>query len=185
MRKMIMFPWIVICAIIIGCSSSDDKSATEEAANSTAEDSNNAVNFSLSTSDAGKIVKFCIFGTYCDENGRQAEAIQYEVSAWVFSGDDEDPQGELLYEKELSPLLITDYEDGTSDQSAEPLCINLPDTEEEDAYYLEIYYGGLIRSGVVTEAQVKELYDGEDRINYYHFREGNCNLNDSPVLFSI
>ena len=182
MRKMIMLPCIVMYGLLLSCSSGDDKANSAQQENLMTDEAGNAVNFSLSTSDMINALTFCIFGTFCDENGRQAEAIQYEVSAWTFSGDPENPQGELLYEKQVSPMIITDNEDGTSEQSAEPLCLNLPDTEEEDQYYLEIYYGGLIRSGVITDEQVKALYVGQDRVVYYHFRDGNCNLPDSPAL---
>ncbi|HET8854605.1 MAG TPA: hypothetical protein VFM60_01665, partial [Salinimicrobium sp.] len=141
-----------------------------------------AYGFTLVTSDIQGI-EFCIFGNYCDENGRHAEAIQYEVSAWTYSGDPAAPRGINLYENEMSPLDIEDNADGTSTEIARPLCLNLPDGEGEDQYYLEIYYGGdLIRSGVITDAQVKDLYVGEDRMDYFHFREGNCNLADSPDL---
>lgn len=140
--------------------------------------------YSFSTSDAVQGIEFCIFGNYCDENGRHAEAIQYEVSAWTFTGDPEDPQGTVIYNRELSPLIITDNEDGSSSSAAEPLCLQLPDTEGEDQYYLEIYYAGsLIRSGTIMDSEVKNLYEGEDRMDYFHFREGNCNLPDSPDLF--
>lgn len=183
MKKMIMLPCLVMSALMLSCSSSDDKTLNNESENVTTEKSSqNSVNLTVSASTT-KTVEFCIFGDFCDENGRHAEAIQYEVSAWTYSGDPEDPRGTMLYEKELSPLLITDYEDGSFDQTAEPLCLILPDTAEEDQYYLEIYYGGLIRSGVITESQVKDLFDGDDRIDYYQFREGNCNLGDSPELF--
>ena len=183
MKKMIMLPCIVMSALMLSCSSSDDKTLNNESENVTTEKSSqNSVNLTVSASTI-KTVEFCIFGDFCDENGRHAEAIKYEVSAWTYSGDPEDPRGTMLYEKELSPLLITDYEDGSFDQTAEPLCLILPDTAEEDQYYLEIYYGGLIRSGVITESQVKDLFDGDDRIDYYQFREGNCNLGDSPELF--
>lgn len=178
-----MLPCIIFYGLLVSCSSGDDRTLNSETENVMTKQAESAVDLTFSTSDRTQGLKFCIFGDYCDENGRHAEAIQYEVSAWTFSGNPESPKGALLYEKQLSPLMITDNEDGTSEQSAEPLCLDLPDTEEEDQYYLEIYYGGLIRSGVITEAQVKALYDGEDRVNYYQFREGNCNLEDSPDLF--
>ena len=128
-------------------------------------------------------IEFCIFGTFCDENGRQAEAIQYEVSAWTFSGDPEEPKGTELYQDLKSQLEVEDNRDGTSTEVAQPLCLILPDKEGEDQYYLEISFNGeLIRSGTITETEVKDLYVGEDRLDSFHFREGNCNLPDSPKL---
>ena len=183
MRKLILLSSIIFYGLLASFSSGDDKTLNTEAENAMTKEAESAENLIFSTSNLTESLKFCIFGDYCDENGRHAEAIQYEVSAWTFSGDSENPKGELLYENQLSPLLITDNEDGTSEQSAEPLCLDLPDTQEEDQYYLEIYYGGLIRSGVITEAEIRALYDGEDRVDYYQFREGNCNLQDSPELF--
>ena len=139
--------------------------------------------YTFATSDTQGI-KFCIFGNYCDENGRHAEAIQYEVSAWTYSGNPEDPKGTSIYQNERSPLDIVDNADGTSTEVAHPLCLSLPDREGEDQYYLEISFNGsLIRSGVISETQVKDLYIGEDRMDYYHFRDGNCNLDVSPDLF--
>lgn len=138
--------------------------------------------FTFVTSDTQGI-EFCIFGNYCDENGRHAEAIQYNVSAWTYSGDPEAPKGSGLYENEISPLDVEDNADGTSSEISRPLCLSLPDGEGMDQYYLEISLDGEpIRSGVITDAQVKDLFVGEDRINYFHFREGNCNLPDSPDL---
>jgi len=142
-----------------------------------------AYGFGFTTSET-RAIEFCIMGAYCDENGRHSEAIQYEVSAWTYSGNSQAPKGTSLYTNQISPLDVIDQSDGTSNEVARPLCLRLPDSDEEDQYYLEISFrGDIIRSGVISEAQVKDLYEGEDRMDSFHFREGNCNLEDSPNLF--
>ena len=70
------------------------------------------------------------------------------------------------------------------------MCITLPDGPGLDEFYLEITLlypgeeGTLIRSGLISDVDVRSLFNGEDEVEYYHFREGNCNLEDSPVLLS-
>lgn len=146
--------------------------------------------FDLQTNEA---IKFCIFGNYCDDNGRHIDAVSFSVSVWNFSGDDAAPKGNVLYEHLQNAIWITDdFENGISETGYSPICIALPDTGGQDQYYFEItVLGGvgssapnsLIRRGVITDEEVRSLYDGEDRVDYYHFREGNCNLDDSPNLF--
>lgn len=130
--------------------------------------------FDLETTEG---IEFCIFGNYCDENGRHTLA-EYEVSVWYGT----DSNGVLLHEN-VGNTIVTN-EDG--DLSTEPVCIALPDRDGEDQYYVEISLvgGGLIRSGVITDADVQSLFDGEDNVDYYHFREGNCNMNDTPDIFN-
>lgn len=143
--------------------------------------------------EANQAIEFCIFGNYCDENGRHAEAIRYEVSVWNYSGNESAPKGTIIHENLESGIIIEDdFENEISVTYAVPLCIMLPDTEGEDQYYFEItlldgvgYVGEdpLIRRGVITDEDVKSLFDGANNLDYYHFREGNCNLGDSPELF--
>ena len=136
-------------------------------------------------------IKFCFFGNYCNENGRHAEFIRFGVDVWSFSGDPENPKGDVLYENLESLILAIDYEDYGEIVSV-PLCIALPDTEGLDKYYIEVSLLegaeaedlGIIRSGVITDTDVKSLFDGETNLDYYHFREGNCNLGDTPDLFA-
>lgn len=131
-------------------------------------------------------IKFCIFGNYCDDDGRHYPA-SYSVSVW--SGNSS--SGTALYTDVAN---VTDtYDNG--DAYAEPVCFALPDTEGENEYYFEITllnsdaYGDVteevIRSGVITDAEVRAMY-GEDEddntTEYYHFREGNCNMGDVPDL---
>lgn len=141
--------------------------------------------------ESRKAIPFCIFGNFCFENGRHAEATRFSVSVWNYSGDPENPQGENIYINQENGIIITDYED-YSETSAEPLCLALPDTEGLDEYYFEITLlefdyemeERIIRSGVITDNDVKELFVNDTSVDYYHFREGECNLEDSPQLFT-
>lgn len=138
-------------------------------------------------------IMFCIFGNYCGEDGRHIEAVSYSVNVWNFSGNDAAPKGNVLYENLTNGIWISDdFENGISETGSEPVCVILPDTAGQDQYYFEInILGGvgssapasLIRRGVITDEDVKSLYVGNNNLDYYHFREGNCNLEDSPILF--
>ena len=136
-----------------------------------------------------EVIEFCIFGNYCDETGRHAEFVRYSVDAWKFSGDAFSPKGALLYEDLESSVVVTDYED-YADTAAVPLCINLPDGPGFDEYYIEITMiepgteDEVIRSGLISDVDVRNLFSGDDELEYFHFREGNCNMEDTPVLLS-
>lgn len=135
-------------------------------------------------------IQFCIFGNYCFENGRHAEAARYKVSVWNYSGNTEAPKGQSLYTDIENGIIVTDYED-YSEISAEPLCLVLADKEGLDEYYFEITILNfdyeteerIIRQGVISDTQVRNLFEGDNAIEYYHFREGNCSMSDSPELF--
>ncbi len=134
-------------------------------------------------------IDFCVFGSFCDEVGRSHLA-KYKVSGWMYSGDPQDPKGKELFINRENSIIITDYED-SSEMSSEPLCMQLPDHDGEDLYYMEISImpfnydcqEKIIRKGVVTDTQVKSMYLENDRMSYCHFREGNCNMEDSPEIF--
>lgn len=134
-----------------------------------------------------QLIEFCIFGNFCDETGRHAEYVSFSLDVWKYSDNPLDPKGEMLYNDEENAIVVTDYED-YADTAAVPLCVTLPDGPGMDEYYLEITLlypgeeGTLIRSGLISDADVRSLFNGEDEVEYYHFREGNCNLEDSPVL---
>lgn len=128
--------------------------------------------FDLDTSQA---IEFCIFGNICDEDGRHAVA-EYEVDVWYGN----DATGAVLHTNVGNTLQTND--DG--DIYSAPVCISLPDKEGEDSYYMEISMdGAVIRSGVITDNDVRDLFDGDDDVEYYHFREGNCGNDDQPDLF--
>lgn len=135
--------------------------------------------------DGVQAIEFCIFGNYCDESGRHYPA-EFSVSVWDY---EDGQQGSQLYSNLQNEVTL----DENGDYSGSIVCIALPDTDGLDEYYFEISilssdaYGAVqeqvIRSGVITDEDVRDLFDGESNLEYYHFREGNCNLGDSPDLF--
>lgn len=133
--------------------------------------------------DFNEAIKFCIFGNYCPPSGRHYPA-SYSVSVWLGNSTNGTP----LY-TDVSNVTGT-YDNG--DYYAEPLCFALPDTDAEDEYYFQITlrssdeYGDVeetvIRQGTITDNVVKTFFDGENNLDYYHFREG-CDGDDSPPIF--
>lgn len=130
-------------------------------------------------------IKFCIFGNVCppSDGGRHYPA-SYSVNVW--SGDDS--SGNVLYNDVYN--VTGTYDNG--DFYAEPLCFALPDTEGEDEYYFEITlrnsdeYGDveerIIRRGSITDEVVRNFFDGENNLEYFHFREG-CDGEDNVPVF--
>ena len=130
-----------------------------------------------------KAIDFCVFGNYCDENGRHFVA-NYSVDVWVYENG---AKGDLLYNDVPNNVVLVDGE-----YSSEPVCFALPDTSADDEYYFAITLlngsgytssnaGTIIREGVVTEAEVKSFFDGDDNLDYYHFREGEEDCGDDNV----
>ena len=137
--------------------------------------------FDLDTNEA---IEFCIFGNYCPPSGRHYPA-EYSVNVW--SGTN--ASGTPLYTNVSN---TTGYYDN-GDFYAEPLCFALPDREGLDEYYFEITlrssdeYGDVtervIRRGVINDDIVRNFFDGEDNLDYYHFREGEGCGDDSTPIF--
>lgn len=150
----------------------------------------NQYGYSFFQLEGTEAIEFCIFGNYCLENGRHSEAARYSVSIWNYSGNPDNPKGANLYTDVENSIIITDFED-ESETSAEPLCFVLPDWEGTDEYYLELRLldfdyeseEAVIRKGIFTDEDVRDLFTEENTLNYYHFREGNCGMGDSPQLF--
>lgn len=137
--------------------------------------------FDLETTAA---IEFCVFGNFCDEDGRHYPA-EFSVSVWEWV---DGAQGDLIHSGLEN--IVTVNNDG--DYSGSTVCMALPDTAGEDQYWIEITLQDsdaydteerVIRSGVVTDADVKALFVGDDNVDYYHFREGACDSGDSPELF--
>ncbi len=133
-----------------------------------------------------KALDFCIFGNYCDENGRHFVA-SYSVDVWVY---EDGAIGEQLYNDVPNNVTVVDGE-----PTADPVCFALPDTSADDEYYFEITLlngpgytsddaGTIIRQGVITEAEVRSFFDGDDNLDYYHFREGieDCGDDNVPIF---
>lgn len=129
-------------------------------------------------------IEFCIFGNFCPPSGRHFPAA-YSVDVWM---SDNGTRGELIHSDLTAEVTL----DENGDYAAEPVCMPLPDTDGLDEYYFEITmmssdaYGeiseSIIRSGVINDEEVKAMFDGENNLDYYHFREG-CEGDDSPPIF--
>ena len=137
--------------------------------------------FDLETTAA---IEFCVFGNFCDEDGRHYPA-EFSVSVWEWV---DGAQGDQLH----SGLENTVTLNNDGEYAGSTVCLALPDTAGEDQYWIEITLQDsdaydteerVIRSGVVTDAEVKALFDGDDNVDYYHFREGACDSDDSAELF--
>jgi hypothetical protein len=130
-----------------------------------------------------KAIEFCIFGNFCDEDGRHYPAA-YSVNVWSYSNG---TKGSQMYTNVAATVALN----SAGDYAASPVCFALPDTDGLDEYYFEITirnsdaYGNveerIIREGVINDDDVRDLMEGDNNVEYYHFREGNCgNLGDSP-----
>lgn len=129
-------------------------------------------------------IEFCIFGNFCPPSGRHFPAA-YSVDVWM---SDNGTRGELLHSDLTAEVAL----DENGDYAADPVCMALPDTEGMDEYYFEITmmssdaYGDIteeiIRTGTINDDEVRAMFDGENNLDYYHFREG-CEEDDSPPIF--
>lgn len=134
--------------------------------------------------DENEAIEFCIFGNYCPPSGRHYPA-EYSVNVW--SGTN--ASGTPLYTNVTNDAGY--YENG--DFYAEPLCFVLPDRDGLDEYYFEITlrssdeYGTVtervIRRGAINDDIVRAFFDGDDNLDYYHFREGEGCGDDSTPIF--
>ena len=131
-----------------------------------------------------EVIEFCIFGNYCDDSGRHYPAA-FSVDVWTYM--DGAPGAQLYSNLNNSVALNAD-----GDYAGSTLCVALPDTAGADEYYFEIFllnsdaYGEVteevIRSGVISDEDVRDLFVGEEANDYYHFKEG-CDAADAPDLF--
>lgn len=137
--------------------------------------------------NGNRAIEFCIFGNFCDDSGRHFPAA-FSVDIWKYSGNAQDPKGNLIIEDSANEVGRND----SGDTFAEPLCVVLPDTEGVDDFYVEItlldadHYDTqerIIRRGIISDADVRALFTDEESTDYFHFREGSCQMTDSPALF--
>lgn len=126
-----------------------------------------------------ELIEFCFFGNYCTPNGRHYTA-SYSVDVWNYEDGEKTDQ---LYDDLIAQVTMND--DG--DYAADPLCVVLPDGEEDDSYWFEITilstdeYGvteEVIRAGEISDVEVRSFFDGDDNLDYYHFFEGDCGETD-------
>lgn len=136
--------------------------------------------------DTNRAIEFCIFGNFCppEGNGRHYPA-RFSVDVWSY---DNDQRGAQLYNDLTNTVTLNEQ----GDYAGTPLCVALPDLDGQDEYYFEITllnsdaYGDIqervIRTGVITDDEVRNFFDGDNNLEYYHFREG-CDGDDSPPIF--
>lgn len=136
--------------------------------------------------NAVEVIDFCIFGNYCDESGRHYPA-EFSVNVWAY---EDGVRGSNLH----SEIVNNVEPDENGDFAGTSVCVSLPDVlGVDDEYYFEVTllnsdaYGEVteevIRAGVISDWDVRELFVGDDNVDSYHFREGNCNMADTPDLF--
>lgn len=137
--------------------------------------------------DMNQAIEFCLFGNYCDEDGRHYPAA-FSVDVWMWN---DGAMGTQIHNNVANSVELNEF----GDYAGSPVCIPLPDTEGEDEYYFEITlmdsdaYGDvterIIRRGVINDTEVKSFFDGDNNLDYYHFREGEgCENTDTPPIFS-
>lgn len=133
--------------------------------------------------DTNEAIEFCIFGNYCDATGRHFAAA-YSVDVWAYSNN---TRGAQIYNDMMNVVEV----DANGDVAASPLCVALPDTAGMDEYYFEITLMDgedydvtprIVRAGVVSDTEVKSFFDGENNLEYYHFRTGCDNNDNVPIL---
>ncbi len=131
-----------------------------------------------------QVINFCIFGNYCDANGRHFPA-HFSVDVWKYANG---TKGDQLYNDLTNTVTLN----GDGDYSGSTVCVALPDGGGLDEYYFEITlldsdaYGNvpntIIRKGVINDIIVRNFFDGDNNLEYYHFREG-CETTDTPPIF--
>lgn len=142
--------------------------------------------------DTNEAMEFCIFGNYCPPSGRHYPA-SFSVDVWMW---EDGAKGTQIHSDVTNTVALND----AGDYAATPVCIPLPDREGEDEFYVEITLlnsdaysadivagdiGKVIKTGVLTEAEVKGLFEGENNLDYSHFRYGEgCTLGDMPPIFN-
>ncbi|MDT0686677.1 hypothetical protein [Autumnicola psychrophila] len=130
-----------------------------------------------------EVIEFCLFGNFCPPNGRHYVA-SYSVDVWLREDGENTDQ---LYDG-----LSAEVEMENGEYSAAPLCFALPDGAGDDEYYFEITImetdqyettERIIRSGVITDMEVRSFFDGDDNLDYLHFFYG-CGQTDTPPIFT-
>ncbi len=130
-------------------------------------------------------IEFCIFGNYCPPADGRHYPAKFSVDVWTYSNG---ATGDQLYSDVTNSVELNN--DG--DFAGSIACFALPDTDGVDEYYFEITllssdaYGNveenIIRHGVITDDEVRNFFDGDNNLDYWHFREG-CENDDSPPIF--
>jgi len=130
------------------------------------------------------LIKFCLFGNYCDPDTGKHYVAGYQVNVWKGTDD----SGDLLYDQLASSVKLNE---NSGEYYAEPLCLWLPDRQGTDNYYFEISIrntaeyntannGEVILSGAITDAEIKMYYNENETMEYYHFNYGCRSENPPP-----
>lgn len=136
--------------------------------------------------DTNQAIEFCLFGNYCAPNGRHYPA-KFSVDVWTWVDGE---RGVQIHDDVTNTVEPNQY----GDYAGSPVCVPLPDKEGQDEYYFEVTmldseaYGDveerIIRTGVINDTEVRNFFDGENNLDYYHFREGaGCENEDNPPIF--
>lgn len=133
--------------------------------------------------DTNEAIEMCIFGNYCDDTGRHYPA-HFSLDVWEYS---DGQKGEQLHDDLMNTVEMNEY----GDYAGTPVCFPLPDKEGQDEYYIEVTlrnsdaYGNVteevVKTAIVTDDEVKALFDGEDNLDYAHFRVG-CSTDSDPIF---
>lgn len=129
------------------------------------------------------LIKFCLFGNYCDPITGKHYVAGYDVTVWQGA----DNKGDLIYDN-LTSTVNLNQDSGA--YYAKPLCLWLPDRPGVDNYYFEIRInntaeystandGEIILSGAITDAEIKMFYNEDNTLEYYHFNYG-CRAENPP-----
>ena len=133
--------------------------------------------------DTSKAIEMCIFGNYCDDTGRHYPA-HFSVDVWNYA---DGQQGEQIHNDLTNTVEMNEF----GDYAGSTVCFPLPDREGQDEYYIEVTllssdaYGNVteevVKTAIVTDDEVKALFDGEDNLDYAHFRVG-CSTDSDPIF---
>lgn len=178
-----VLPAIFLLGFIYSC---EDQAAEEVSTNKLEDEVLNTSGAELNRKMEEQTLKWCVFGNYCDATGRHYPA-KFQVSIWNYRDGEKQEQlySDLINEVELN-------EDG--DYAGSTVCLELANAPGIDEYYVEIMILNseayreiserIIREGVIDENDIKSLYTGKAKVDYFHFREG-CDSSDNPELFQM
>lgn len=133
--------------------------------------------------DTNEAIEMCVFGNYCDDTGRHYPA-HFSLDVYNYSNGQ---QGDLIHDDLTNTVTL----DENGDYAGTPICFPLPDKEGQDEYYIEVTllssdaYGNvteeIVKTAIVTDDEVKALFDGDDNLDYAHFRVG-CSTDSDPIF---
>ncbi|WP_051227852.1 hypothetical protein [Gillisia sp. JM1] len=127
-----------------------------------------------------ELIELCLFGNFCTPSGRHYVA-SFSTDVWLLN--DDGSKGTQLYDG-----VVNNYD--SSDLSASPLCLVLPDDlDETDTYYVEITLldggdydsgkvGTVVKTLTITDTGVRAFFNSDMATQEYaHFFVG-CDEND-------